>query len=106
MKFKTEAEAWDAIADTLEMIEAMPQFDYGGNCSGLCAVIRMMQQDTCINHSIYDAMKRRIEDKLWERRNRSSYLARKGNWLPRVAIARRFAEEARGEKKCVKLSKS
>ena len=90
--FKTEAEAWEAIADTLEMIEGMPSHrdDYG-SASGLCTVSDMMWSDGLIDDNIFLQMLARIELSLGP----AKWLAIKGAWKPRVTFARKFAEQAR-----------
>lgn len=90
--FNTESEAWEAIADTLEMIEGMPSYKYGGGqADGLCAVLYMMWHDGQIDENLHDKMSGRVQRTL----RRAKWLAIKGEWKPRVTIARRFAKEAR-----------
>lgn len=86
--FKTEAEAWEAIADTLEMIEGMPEWDHGP-ARGLCEVITMLR--FALVESELLGMRARIKDSLGDR----EWLAKPGAWKPRVTIARKFAEQAR-----------
>lgn len=89
--FKTEAEAWEAIADTLEMIEGMPEFLAGGSAAGLGGVVVMLYSDGVINAGAVLEMSDRIQAALGER----EWLAKIGEWKPRVIIARKFAEQAR-----------
>ena len=89
--FKTESEAWEAIADTLEMIEEMPPRRDGSTTLGLCSVLGGMVNDGLITNSIYLTMLDRIERALGP----ATWLATAVEWKPRVIIARKFAEEAR-----------
>ena len=89
--FKTEAEAWEAIADTLEMIEEMPPRRDGSTTLGLCAVLGGMVHDGLITNSIYLTMSDRIERALGS----ATWLATAVKWKPRVTFARKFAEDAR-----------
>ena len=90
--FETESEAWEAVADTLEMIEGMPPYLYGGGqADGLCAVLYMMWHDGQIDNNLYLTMSGRIDRALGP----ATWLAIQGAWKPRVTIARKFAEEAR-----------
>jgi hypothetical protein len=107
--FRTEHDAWTAIADTLEMLEALPPFyrlgtlgwTYNGwltvvsnrPCEGLCDVVNSLYNEGLVTRRIYQRMDDRIVrvldqlDKTW--------LAAPGEWPSRVSYARLFAEQAR-----------
>lgn len=93
--FTTEAEAWTAIADTLEMIEAMPPAwcDCCEITIGLCMVVTALEGDGLVDQSVAKAMCRRIAKAL--QFSVSRYLATPADWQARVLICRRFAEESR-----------
>lgn len=101
--FTTESEAWEAVADTLAAIKAMPPALYvsvGGyqECRGLCAVIGCLWRDAVIATDVYQAMQARIRAAVARESYASphphGYLAYPGEWKPRVTIARRFARES------------
>ena len=89
--FKTEAEAWEAIADTLEMIEGMPEWEHDDPAMGLCEVRLMLRHDGLLSDEVSMRMTRRLAKAL----NGREWLYKRGAWKPRVIIARKFAEQAR-----------
>lgn len=95
MASMTESEAWDAIADTMEVIEGMPEFKNGQLPDGLCGIVAMLWTDGLIELNGYLQMGHRITVHL---AGRISF-CRDGAWKPRVKWARKFAAEARKEGK-------
>ena len=89
--FETESEAWDAVADTLEMIEGMPEWEHDDPAMGLCEVRAMLCTDGLLSDEASMCMNRRLDKALQGR----EWLARPGAWKPRVTIARKFAKAAR-----------
>ena len=91
----TESEAWEAIADTLEMADSMPAlFPRGPStllCSGLCSVVRIMSEDNLISPEIEGAMRTRIHVFLKGRK----WLAPRGRIKPRIMLARLFSIASR-----------
>ena len=94
----TEAQAWEAIADTLEMTGKMPIFDNIAyeSCGGLCSIVYGMKHDGLITTRTQDHMRKRIKvyldgiDRRW--------IATPYHVRPRIEAARHFAAEARSEK--------
>ena len=107
--FRTEAAAWTAIADTIEMLGELPPFyrksvlgwsydnwlTYVDNrpCRGLCDVVTSLYHEGLITWQIQKRMHARISRTL-DQLNRT-WLATPGEWPSRVYYARLFATQAR-----------
>jgi hypothetical protein len=93
--FKTESEAWTAVADTLDMIKNMPPKNSFWNCAGLCSTVGLMYRDCLISPWIETKMLKTIRAELRGRGPGADvWLAPPMLWKPRSIIARRFAERA------------
>jgi hypothetical protein len=88
---KKESEAWDMIADTLEMA-GMPLA--GHTAPGLCGVIVMAMHDRIISEHCAISMRKRIRRHLPKN---AIFLCRAYLAGPRIKWARKFAKEARQE---------
>lgn len=84
--FSTEAVAWTAIAETLEMCEAMPFWLGGGRAYGLSSIVIMLKVDELISTAAYIHMQQRAE---------GQHAIRK--WRTNANLARQFARDARRE---------
>jgi hypothetical protein len=90
---KKESEAWEMIADTLEMA-GMPFNNLHRKSHGLCEITYQAADDRVISWRCAIFMRERIFRHLSKNQQ---YLAKNYAVKPRILWARKFAEEARRE---------
>ena len=96
--YRTEAEAWQAVAETLKYSGTLGSVysnypsGYQPLCAGLCALVHTMNKDGLITGNVCDKMFDRITDEL-ARVHKCVFLFPAYEVAPRARLAQRFYEE-------------